>query len=234
MRKQLVALMVFLLGLLSFAGESNYSIKKIEVVNNREIPYEIILDVMVSKEGNKFVTENMIEDYKNIKGLEYVADVAVQPTVYDGGIKLIVNVLENRDAKTALEKNGIIPLSERGKVDTSLLVNSVEFVGNQYVSKDELAKLVPIKVGGYFSKNKVIEGHKNLIESGYFRDVAPDAVKSGNGVKIIYSVMENPVLNGVNIIGNTVYSTEELMKVIKTEPGKVFNINTIREDRDRI
>ena len=24
------------------------------------------------------------------------------------------------------------------------------------------------------------------------------------------------------------------MKVIKTEPGKVFNINTIREDRDRI
>ena len=234
MRKQLVALMLFLLGLLSFAAESNYSIKKIEVVNNREIPYEIILDVMVSKEGNKFVTENMIEDYKNIKGLEYVADVAVQPVVYDGGIKLIVNVLENRDAKSVLEKSGIIPLSERGKVDTSLLVNSVEFVGNQYVSKDELTKLVPVKVGGYFSKNKIIEGHKNLIESGYFRDVIPDVVKSGNGVKIIYSVMENPVLNGVNIIGNTVYSTDELLKVIKTEPGKVFNINTIREDRDRI
>ena len=86
MRKQLVALMVFLLGLLSFAAESNYSIKKIEVVNNREIPYEIILDVMVSKEGNKFVTENLIEDYKIIKVLEYVADVAVQPVVYDGGI----------------------------------------------------------------------------------------------------------------------------------------------------
>lgn len=234
MRKQLVALMLFLLGLLSFAAESNYSIKKIEVVNNREIPYEIILDVMASKEGNKFVTENMIEDYKNIKGLEYVADVAVQPVVYDGGIKLIVNVLENRDAKSVLEKSGIIPLSERGKVDTSLLVNSVEFVGNQYVSKDELTKLVPVKVGGYFSKNKIIEGHKNLIESGYFRDVIPDVVKSGNGVKIIYSVMENPVLNGVNIIGNTVYSTDELLKVIKTEPGKVFNINTIREDRDRI
>mgnify|MGYP005883710063 FL=1 len=234
MRKQLVALMLFLLGLLSFAAESNYSIKKIEVVNNREIPYEIILDVMVSKEGNKFVTENMIEDYKNIKGLEYVADVAVQPVVYDGGIKLIVNVLENRDAKSVLEKSGIIPLSERGKVDTSLLVNSVEFVGNQYVSREELAKLVPIKVGGYFSKNKIIEGHKNLIESGYFRDVIPDVVKSGNGVKIIYSVIENPVLNGVNIIGNTVYSTDELLKVIKTEPGKVFNINTIREDRDRI
>ena len=234
MRKQLVVLMVFLLGLLSFAAESNYSIKKIEVINNREIPYEIILNSMVSKEGDKFVTENMIEDYKNIKGLEYVNDVLVQPTVFDGGIKLIVDVVENRDAKTMLEKNGIIPLSERGKVDTSLLVNSIEFIGNQYVSQKELADLVPVKVGTYFSRNKVIEGHKNLIESGYFRDVMPEAVKSGNGVKVIYSVMENPILNGINIIGNTVYSTEDLMKVIKTEPGKIFNINTVREDRDRI
>ena len=234
MRKQLIVLMVFLLGLFSFGAESNYSIKKVEVINNREIPFEIILENMRSKEGEKFVTDNMIEDYKSIKGLEYVNDVSIQPTVYDGGIKLTVDITENRDAKSMLEKKGIIPLSERGKVDTSLLVNSIEFIGNHYVSTKELMDKVPVKVGSYFSKNKVIEGHKNLIESGYFRDVIPDAVKSGKGVKVIYEVMENPILNGVNIIGNTVYTTEDLMKVIQTEPGKIFNINTIREDRDRI
>lgn len=234
MRKQLIVLMVFLLGLFSFGAESNYSIKKVEVINNREIPFEIILENMRSKEGEKFVTDNMIEDYKSIKGLEYVNDVSIQPTVYDGGIKLTVDIAENRDAKSMLEKKGIIPLSERGKVDTSLLVNSIEFIGNHYVSTKDLMEKVPVKVGSYFSKNKVIEGHKNLIESGYFRDVIPDAVKSGKGVKVIYEVMENPILNGVNIIGNTVYTTEDLMKVIQTEPGKIFNINTIREDRDRI
>lgn len=234
MRKQLIVLMIFLLGLCSFGAESNYSIKKVEVINNREIPFEIILENMRSKEGENFVTDNMIEDYKNIKGLEYVEDVSIQPTVYDGGIKLTVDITEKRDAKSMLEKKGIIPLSERGKVDTSLLVNSIEFIGNHYISTKELMEEVPVKVGSYFSKNKVIEGHKNLTESGYFRDVIPDAVKSGKGVKVIYEVMENPILNGVNIIGNTVYTTEDLMKVIKTEPGKIFNINTIREDRDRI
>lgn len=234
MRKQSIVLMIFLLGLCSFGAESNYSIKKVEVINNREIPFEIILENMRSKEGENFVTDNMIEDYKNIKGLEYVEDVSIQPTVYDGGIKLTVDITEKRDAKSMLEKKGIIPLSERGKVDTSLLVNSIEFIGNHYISTKELMEEVPVKVGSYFSKNKVIEGHKNLIESGYFRDVIPDAVKSGKGVKVIYEVMENPILNGVNIIGNTVYTTEDLMKVIKTEPGKIFNINTIREDRDRI
>ena len=68
MRKQLIVLMVFLLGLFSFGAESNYSIKKVEVINNREIPFEIILENMKSKEGEKFVTDNMIEDYKASKG----------------------------------------------------------------------------------------------------------------------------------------------------------------------
>ena len=92
------------MGLLSFAAESNYSIKKIEVVNNREIPYEIILDVMVSKEGNKFVTENMIADYQKIKELDYVGNVSIYPQYYNEGIKLVVDIREKRDTKVLLKK----------------------------------------------------------------------------------------------------------------------------------
>ena len=107
-------------------------------------------------------------------------------------------------------------------------------MGNTHVTTKEIKDMIPIQTGGYFSRNRVIEGHKNLIESGYFRDVIPDVVKTGKGVKVIYSVLENPIINGINIIGNTVYTTDELMQVIQTEPGKIFNINTIRGDRDRI
>ena len=107
-------------------------------------------------------------------------------------------------------------------------------MGNTHVTTKEIKDMIPIQTGGYFSRNRVIEGHKNLIESGYFRDVIPDVVKTRKGVKVIYSVLENPIINGINIIGNTVYTTDELMQVIQTEPGKIFNINTIRGDRDRI
>ena len=191
MRKQIAVLLVFLLSIISFADVTGYDIKKIEIINNREIPYEVILDSMKSKEGQKYATENMIVDYKAIKDLEYVAEVSIYPTVYDNGIKLTVDITEIKD-------------------------------------------MIPIQTGGYFSRNRVIEGHKNLIESGYFRDVIPDVVKTRKGVKVIYSVLENPIINGINIIGNTVYTTDELMQVIQTEPGKIFNINTIRGDRDRI
>lgn len=234
MRKQIAVLLVFLLSIISFADVTGYDIKKIEIINNREIPYEVILDSMKSKEGQKYTTENMIVDYKAIKDLEYVAEVSIYPTVYDNGIKLTVDITEKKDTKALLEEKGIIPLSEREKVDTTLVITDIEIMGNTHVTTKEIKDMIPIQTGGYFSRNRVIEGHKNLIESGYFRDVIPDVVKTGKGVKVIYSVLENPIINGINIIGNTVYTTDELMQVIQTEPGKIFNINTIRGDRDRI
>ena len=234
MRKQIAVLLVFLLSIISFADVTGYDIKKIEIINNREIPYEVILDSMKSKEGQKYATENMIVDYKAIKDLEYVAEVSIYPTVYDNGIKLTVDITEKKDTKALLEEKGIIPLSEKEKVDTTLVITDIEIMGNTHVTTKEIKDMIPIQTGGYFSRNRVIEGHKNLIESGYFRDVIPDVVKTGKGVKAIYSVLENPIINGINIIGNTVYTTDELMQVIQTEPGKIFNINTIRGDRDRI
>ncbi len=235
MRKKVTGLLIFLLlSVFSFADVTNYDVTKIEIINNREIPYEVILGSMKSKEGQKYATENMISDYKSIKDLEYVGDVSIYPTVYDNGIKLTVDITEKNDAKKLLEAKGIIPLSEREKVDTSIVVSNIEILGNTHVSTQEIRAMIPVQTGGYFSRNKIIEGHKNLIESGYFRDVIPDVVKSGNGVKVIYNVLENPIINGINIIGNTIYSNDELMEVIQTEPGKIFNINTIRGDRDRI
>ncbi|MGY0393935.1 MULTISPECIES: outer membrane protein assembly factor [unclassified Fusobacterium] len=234
MRKRIAGLLIFVLSIFSFADVTNYQVTKVEIINNREIPYEVILGSMKSKEGQKYITEDMISDYKSIKDLEYVDDVSIYPTVYDNGIKLTVDVTEKKDTKKLLESKGIIPLSEREKVDKSIVVSEIDIIGNTHVPTKEIRAMIPVQAGGYFSKNKVIEGHKNLIESGYFRDVMPDVVKSGKGVKVIYHVLENPIINGVNIIGNTVYSTDELMEVIKTEPGKIFNINTIRGDRDRI
>ena len=234
MRKQLIVLLVFLLGIFTFADVTNYDIKKVEIVNNREVPYEVVLSAMKSKEGKKYITENMISDYKAIKNLKSVDDVAIYPTAYDNGIKLVVDITENPNAKKILEEQGIIPLSERDKVDTTLVISDVQVIGNKHMPLTDIKALIPVKAGEYFSKNKIVEGHKNLIESGYFRDVIPDVIKTKNGVKVVYNVLENPVINGINIIGNTVYSTPELMEVIKTQPGKVFNINTIREDRDKI
>lgn len=234
MRKQLMVLLVFIFSLVSFGANGTYKVKGIEVINTKEIPQEVIVAMMTSKVGQDFSTDNVLKDYKAIKTSEYIDNVAIYPKVYDGGIKLTVDVTEKKNTKELLEKQGIIPLSEREKIDTSLVMSSVEVVGNTYIPMNELSKKIPLKVGGYFSRNKVIEGQRNLLETGLFREVEPDVYNYPSGVVVVYNLIENPVISGFNIVGNTVYSTEELLKLVKTQPGKVLNINTLREDKDAI
>src|SRR3712207_6144068 len=69
---------------------------------------------------------------------------------------------------------------------------------------------------------------------GYFREVIPSTQKDGNGVKVIYTVVENPVIQGINIHGNTLFSSSDILKVLKTKTGEVLNINSLRADRDTI
>ncbi|MGF6906591.1 BamA/OMP85 family outer membrane protein [Fusobacterium sp. PH5-44] len=234
MKKQIILLMMFVLGIVSFAANENVIIKQIDVVNNREVPAKTIVNNMSSKVGEVYSTEKMVSDYEKIKSLDFIEDVAIQTSVIDGGIKLTVNVLENRETRQILEGKGIIPLSEVGQVDKSLLINSIVFKGNRHVSTEKLRSLVPIKVGSYFSRNKIIEGHRNLVESGMFMEVIPEAFGEGRGVRIVYNVKENPVLNGIVFYGNTMFTDEELMREMKTQVGKMFDINTVRSDRDNV
>ncbi len=234
MRKQLLILLTFLISLVAFAEDAVYELKEIEVTQNREIPTEVIKSVMQSKVGESYSTEVMVADYKRIKDLDYVQEVTIHPKIFNGGIKLLVEIKEPKDVKKLLKAKGIIPLSERETIDKSLVVNSIEIYGNRYVSREEIMKNIPVQVGSYFSRTRVLEGQKNILNTGFFRDVKPEVYKYGDGVLVRYTLIENPVITGVKIYGNTVYSEEELMAEIKTKPGEIYNINTLRADKDRV
>lgn len=232
MKKQLIILLTFLISLVSFSLD--YEISNIDIKGNREVPMEVIKGNLKSKIGDKYSTNNMVTDYKHIKNLSYIDDITIYPKLENNNIKLIIEIKENKDVVNLLKKEKILPMSERIKVDKSLIINSIDIFGNLHISREEILEQIPIKIGSFFSKTKIIEGQRNLINTGYFRDVNPEVYKYGEGVTVQYNLEENQVITGVKIEGNTKYSTDELTKLIKTEPGKAYNINTLRDDKDRI
>ena len=238
MRKQLTILFSFLSLVFAYGAEnenkSDYKIEDIVVANIQEIPEATILSVMKQKVGDRYSANNMIADYQKVKGLDYVGNVSIYPQYYNEGVRLVVDIREKKDTKSLLAKSGIIPMSERDKIDKSVVVRGVEVYGNVSRKTKEILKDIPVKVGGYYSKKKVAEGYRNLLESGYFREVVPDVQKTGNGVTVVYYVTENPTITGVNIIGNTVYSTEELLAEMETKPNETLNFNSLRKDRETI
>jgi len=210
--------------------KTNYKIQEIITRNLVEVPEATIVNMMTEKVGDNFSTENMISDYKKIKELDYVEQVALYPEYSEGGINIVVKIQEKPNAKELLTQQGIIPMSERDIVDKSIVIKDVRIYGNTNLTKKEIMKDIPVKVGGYYSKKRIAEGYENLRKSGLFRQVIPDIKKQGNGVVVEYYVVENPVITGVNIIGNTIYSTEELMLDFKTKPNQVLNANNLRAD----
>ena len=233
MRKRLMILLSFIFMLVAYGNteqKTNYKIQEIITRNLVEVPEATIVNMMTEKVGDNFSTENMISDYKKIKELDYVEQVALYPEYSEGGINIVVKIQEKPNAKELLTQQGIIPMSERDIVDKSIVIKDVRIYGNTNLTKKEIMKDIPVKVGGYYSKKRIAEGYENLRKSGLFRQVIPDIKKQGNGVVVEYYVVENPVITGVNIIGNTIYSTEELMLDFKTKPNQVLNANNLRAD----
>ena len=237
MRKQLMVLLSFIFMLVAYGSENqvtSYKIQEVLIKNNIEVPEATIINIMSEKVGDNFSTENMISDYKKIKELEYIDNVTLYPEYSNEGINVVVKIQEKENAKELLTNQGIIPMSERDVVDKSIIVRDVRIYGNTNVTKKEILEMVPIKVGGYYSKKRIADAYENLRRSGLFRQVVPDIKKHGNGIIVEFSLIENPVITGVNIIGNTLYTTEELMLDFKTKPNTVLNVNSLREDTSKM
>jgi len=239
MRKKFVIVLSFIMMMFAYGADKNiksqdYKIEKITINNVREIPKTTILSKMISKKGNKFSTEKMVKDYKTLKELDYIETVKLYPKYYNEGIRLVVDIKEKKDVKEILRKKGIVPVSDRENINKSVIIKEINFYGNYETPTKKLAKLIPLEIGGYYSNNKLKEGYRKLVESGYFRQITPDIEEVNGGIVIDFYFTENPIIKKVNIIGNTVYKTEEIKELIETKTKTILNYNILRKDREAI
>ena len=84
--------------------------------------------------------------------------------------------------------------------------------------------MIPLTVGGYFSKTKALEARTALLNSGYFYSVEPSATKYEDGVYLTYNVVENMYVDKIEIEGNTLFNDEELKGLIKSKDKSVFKL----------
>ncbi len=94
-------------------GQGALKVVGIEVNGVKEVPIEVVEDIMSLENGSDFEAEKMIEDHINLKEKEYIKDVKVYPQIEKEGIKVIVQIEEEENSKELLKKEEIIPLSEQ-------------------------------------------------------------------------------------------------------------------------
>ena len=233
MKKLLIALM-FVISLVSFSTMTNLPIKSIEVVNNNQVPTSLIKNTLKLREGAKFSTDALVADFNALKGTGYFEDVMLQPISSDGGVRIVVDVIEKQNVASLLKEKGVAVNTVRDDTDKSVVISSITFNGNKKYSAAELEKITQLKTGEYFSRSRVEEAQRNLLATGKFSEVRPDAKVTNGKMSLSFDVVENPTIKNVVVTGNKVVPTSAIMSVLSTQPGAVQNYNNLREDRDKI
>lgn len=113
---------------------------------------------------------------------------------------------------------------------TGKTVTAVAVSGNATIPEDTVMAAVKVKPGSTLTPDAVKQDMQAIYELGYFFDVVANFTEVPEGVKVVYTVMENPVLTDIVVQGNTKVSTEKITDILKLEKGKILNTKTLNEN----
>jgi len=106
--------------------------------------------------------------------------------------------------------------------------------GNQQVDANYILSVVGAKVDQAVDKEQLDKDVEAIYNLGFFSYVDVRVEPAEGGARVVYVVQENPVVKEIRFEGNEVYSQDDLMKLVFTKPGNIFNSVFFRHDLERI
>ena len=113
-------------------------------------------------------------------------------------------------------------------------VTSVGVSGNPNIATEYILNVVDTKPGTTLSRDRILSDIEAIYDQGFFSFVDADFADEGGGVSVTFTVQENPVIESISFTGNTLYTSEQLMKEVFSQEGTVFNRQFFRNDLDSI
>ncbi len=113
-------------------------------------------------------------------------------------------------------------------------VVNIEIEGNAQVPTEEVLQVVSTRIGDPVLEPRLRRDMQAIFDLGYFTDVRLDTRGAPGGVRLIFRVLENPMVNQVVISGNQVVPTEKIAELMETRAGKILNTRTLHADIQNI
>ncbi len=210
----------------SAAGTSPI-VKLVEIRGNRKISDDTIYSKIESKTGTPFSRNTVRDDIKRLYAIGYFDDVRVEIEPFEGGVKLIFNLVE---------KPTIVSLDFQGnkEIETKKLKEKITItsgaIANLSLITDNVGKIV-----SYYQS----EGYWLVNVVPVIREISEDAVA------LTFRIEEGPkvVIKDITIEGNKAISAKKIKKVMKTRERWLFSFITgsgiykkeqIRQDMEKI
>ncbi len=117
---------------------------------------------------------------------------------------------------------------------TAPRVVNIEIEGNTQVPTEEVLQVISTRIGDPVLEPRLRRDMQAIFDLGYFTDVRLDTRGAPGGVRLIFRVLENPVVNSITIAGNQVVPTEKILELMDTKQGKILNTRSLHADIQNI
>ena len=110
----------------------------------------------------------------------------------------------------------------------------IEVQGNRRIETATVLAKIKTKEGDSFSPARIKEDIKTLYQLGHFEDVQIKTEGFENGLKVIFSVKEKPLIREISFEGNSELTTETLKEGLTLLPRTAFNMQLVQENAEKI
>jgi outer membrane protein insertion porin family len=137
-------------------------------------------------------------------------------------------------ASTDEEQETLEPDSSADLLVELAPIVAVEVVGNVHIDTDEIEAAIGSEVGGQFSEDQVESDRRAVRNLGWFQTVAVDQESVEDGIRLVFRVAENPLIVDVQFEGTREFTSDQLLAVMETKPGEVYNSFRLGRDAQAI
>jgi len=208
-RRPLAALLGAVFALMGFAASAEV-IRGIEIKGNRALEEETIKAIIISKEGEEYSADRVIEDIHALYASGFIRDV----------------VVEKRYSESRFLPGIILTYTIKEKP----IIRDVKNEGTKGLNEDDLKNIVTVKPRSVYDPSQLREVKEKLLaeyaKRGYFMarvDVVVEEV-GPNLVDVTFQVDEGkkPTVKQIEFFGNEAMSDRKLRGRMMTKPEGIF------------
>jgi outer membrane protein insertion porin family len=115
-------------------------------------------------------------------------------------------------------------------------VTAIEVKGNKAISTNTIVSKMKTRVGNPYSENVISEDLKRLYLLGFFSDIKIDTEDYKDGLKVVVSVVERPIIEKITFSGikRLVIKEEKLKESLKSKETQYLDYPNLTEDINTI
>jgi outer membrane protein insertion porin family len=113
-------------------------------------------------------------------------------------------------------------------------VGAITIEGNKSIGIATILAKIKTRVGQEYRQNVISDDLKRLYNTGYFSDVRVDRKEEVEGLKVIITVVEKPIVEEITFSKLRYFNKKVLLSKIKTQVGKFMDKKVLNDDINTI